>query len=110
MPPKSPYVSTSSPSSSASLPFVLIVTRAGDRISTVDYTVRQKAILLLLFLLFQGAAAAVAAAAYSALRGAHMDERGSRPRRPLTSTALTERRGKSFRRNMGDSPRTRRGR
>lgn len=60
--------------------------KAGECISTVHDTVRQKKILLLL-LLFQGAAAA-----YSALREAHMDERGSRPKCPLASTDLIERR------------------
>lgn len=91
-PPKSPYASTSSPSSSSSLPFVLIVPRAGECISTEHDTVRQGKILLLL-LLFQGAAAAAAAAAaYSALTQAHMDERRSRPRCPLACTHLIERR------------------
>jgi len=81
----------STPSSpSPSLPFVLIVPGAGECISTVHDTVRQKEktllLLLLLLLLLRGAAATVAAsAAYCALREAHMDERGIRPRCPLAT-------------------------
>lgn len=82
---------------------LLIVPRAGECISTEHDTVRQgrqkkksSSSPLLLLLLVQGAAAAAAAAAaHSALRDAHMDVRGSRPRCPLAAcTHLIERREK----------------